>query len=65
MRGACPAFTRASQNVVAVATVLDMLLAPSADVVDMIYYQQGRDLRLCHRTAGGMLLLVPGWGVKP
>jgi hypothetical protein len=34
-----PAFTWASQNVAATATVLDMLLAPFANVVNRLYRQ--------------------------
>jgi hypothetical protein len=36
MRGRRPTFARASQNVAAVAMLLDMLLAPSADAVDKL-----------------------------
>jgi hypothetical protein len=37
--GQHPAFVRASQNMVVVAMLLDMLLAPSADIVDGLYRQ--------------------------
>jgi uncharacterized membrane protein len=35
----CPTFTRASQNVAAVAALLDTLLMPSADGVDKVCHQ--------------------------
>jgi hypothetical protein len=36
--GQCPTFTRASQNVVVTATLLDMLPAHFADAVDKLYH---------------------------
>jgi hypothetical protein len=33
----CIAFARANQNIAAAATLLDMLPAPSADMVDKLY----------------------------
>jgi uncharacterized membrane protein len=38
-RPPCPTFTRASQNVVVVAALLDTLLMPSADGVDKVCHQ--------------------------
>jgi hypothetical protein len=35
----CPTFTMASQNVATVATLFDMLSAPSTDGVDRVHHQ--------------------------
>jgi hypothetical protein len=35
----CPAFTRVSQNVAAVATLLDTLFVPSTNGADRVYHQ--------------------------
>jgi hypothetical protein len=43
------AFTKASQNVAAVATLLDMLPPPSVDGVDRLYCQLGRSSPLLLR----------------
>jgi hypothetical protein len=44
--GQHPNFARASQNVAAAAVLLDMLPPPSANGVDMLYYQLGQILTI-------------------